>query len=450
MEKKKALSKKETFLVGMTLFGMFFGAGNIIFPIHLGQLAGSNTLPAIIGFIISAVSIPILGVAAIGNTHSSDLLSLSQKVSPWYGYAFTTVLYLTIGPCFAIPRCATTSFTTGFESLLGTEHTKLYLLIFSAVFFGIVLFFSLRPKQITTWVGKVITPLFLVFLGILVVVALVNPSTSISNVTPDANYQTGALFNGIVEGYGTMDGIAGLAFGIIVINVIRGMGVEDDGDVAKATVKSGLITAVLMTVIYILTIIMGAQSRGLFETSENGGIAFSQIANHYLGIAGTVILALTITFACMKTAIGLVTSCAEMFVKMFPGTLNYKGWALAFSLFSFAVSNVGLTSIISYSVPVLMLIYPLAIVLIILALTEKFFGKSKAVYGWTIAGAFVAAIFDFLKSLPEGIQAALNIPAVTEFASHVFPFFDLSLGWIVPSAIGFVIGLVVSKVKKTA
>ena len=445
---KKKLTGKETFLVGITLFGMFFGAGNLIFPVHLGQMAGSNTWPAIIGFIITAVSIPILGVAAIGNTNSSDLLNLSQKVSPWYGYAFTTVLYLTIGPCFAIPRCATTSFTTGVEGVIGTENSKIYLLVFSLAFFGTVLAFSLKPKKITTWVGKIITPIFLAFLAILIIAAMSHPAARIAEVAPEAGYETGALFNGFVEGYGTMDGIAGLAFGIIVINIIKGMGIEDNGDIAKATVKAGIITAVIMAIIYVLTIIMGTQSRGLFETSENGGIALSQIANHYLGIAGTVILALTITFACLKTAIGLVTACAEQFVEMFPRSLSYKGWAILFTVFSFAISNVGLTAIITYSIPVLMLIYPLAIVLIILALTEKMFGKSQVVYACTIAGAFIAAIFDFMKTLPEGIQTALNIPAATDFAAKVFPLFDLSLGWVVPSIIGFVIGLVVSKLRK--
>ena len=113
---KKHLSLHQRLLVAATLFGMFFGAGNLIFPVHLGQLAGRNLLPAMAGFIIAAVGIPILGVAAIGNTHSDGLQALASKVSRRYSYFFTCLLYLTIGPCFAIPRCATTSFTTGIPS----------------------------------------------------------------------------------------------------------------------------------------------------------------------------------------------------------------------------------------------------------------------------------------------------------------------------------------------
>lgn len=436
--KKKTLTMKETILVASTLFGMFFGAGNLIFPVHLGQMAGSNSWTAIIGFCITAVTIPILAVAAIGNTHSDDLFHLSSKVGRKYGRVFTAVLYLTIGPFFAIPRCATVSFTTGLEPLTG-GHPRIALLLFSLVFFAFVMFFSLRPSGITTWIGRIINPIFLLFLAVLVIVALINPGSPISEVAPIDDYQSGALFNGIIEGYGTMDAIAGLAFGIVIINVVRDLGVDDDNDVARATLKSGVFTGILMAIIYILTIIMGAQSRGLFELSDNGGIALTQISNHYLGGVGQFVLAITITFACLKTAIGLVTSCGEMFVTLIPGKLNYRGWAMVFTLFSFIVSNIGLTAIIKFAVPVLMLIYPPAIVLIILALCEKLFKGSRYVYLCASIGAIIPAVFDFFK--------ALGVTSIAGLGAKIFPFFDLGLGWVVPSLIGLVIGLVMAKAK---
>ena len=445
---KKRLSLKERIIVASTLFGMFFGAGNLIFPVHLGQMAGSNTWPAILGFIITAVSIPILGVAAIGNTHSENLLELSSKVSRRYGIIFTTLLYLTIGPFFAIPRCATTSFTTGIQPMLGDASPVIPQLLFSFVFFAIVLVCSWSPKKITVYIGKVINPIFLIFLAVLVIVALINPSAHVADVTPVEDYMSGAFFNGFIEGYGTMDAIAGLAFGIVIIEVVRGMGIKEDDAVAKETVKSGIMTAILMGLIYVVTIIMGTQSRGLFEVSENGGIALAQISNHYLGGVGSIILALTITFACLKTAIGLVTSCSEMFVRMFHRPFNYRGWVLVFSVFSFAISNVGLTAIINYSVPVLMFLYPPAITIIVLALCEKLFRKSKYVYACTIAGSVIAAFFDFLKNLPEGVQNALNIPALSGFMSEHLPFFDINLGWILPALVGLVIGIILTFVNK--
>lgn len=443
---EKRLTFKQRLLVAGTLFGMFFGAGNLIFPVHLGQLAGSNVASAMIGFIITAVGIPILGVAAIGITHSDGLQALANKVGKGYSYFFTCLLYLTIGPFFAIPRCATTSFTTGIEPMLG-GNTGLALLIFSAVFFALVLFFSLRPAGITVWIGKIINPLFLAFLAILVITALLDPSTKASAVEPAAAYQTGALFSGFVEGYGTMDAIAGLAFGIVVIDIIRGMGVEKDTAVAKDVLQSGILTGALMALIYVLTILMGTQSRGLFETSDNGGIALAQISGHYLGSFGSIVLALTITFACLKTSIGLVTSCADAFQRMFPKALSYKTWAIIFTLFSFVVSNFGLSKILDYSLPVLMFLYPPTITLILLALTGKFFGHSKSVYISVTAFTCAAALFDLLKTLPAALQEGLHLEGIIALAGKYLPFFSINLGWVIPAIIGLVIGLLIRNKK---
>lgn len=443
------LTLKQKLLVAATLFGMFFGAGNLIFPVHLGQLAGRNLIPAIIGFIVTAVSIPILGVAAIGITHSDGLQSLANKVGKGYGYFFTCLLYLTIGPFFAIPRCASTSFTTGIVPMLGSGTSETAaLLIFSAIFFLLVLFFSLRPAGITVWIGKIINPLFLIFLTILVAAALVKPGAAVSDVEPAAAYQSGAFFSAFIEGYGTMDAIAGLAFGIVVIDIIRAMGVTEDSAIARDVLSSGIFTGILMAVIYVATIVMGTQSRGLFETSDNGGIALAQISGHYLGKAGSLVLAFTITFACLKTSIGLVTSCADAFVRMFPKGPSYKIWAIVFTAFSFFVSNFGLSNIISYSLPVLMFLYPLAITLILLALFGKFFGHDQRVYICVTAFTIFAALFDFIKMLPAAALTGLHLEGAITFAEKILPMFHLNLGWVLPALIGLVLGLVIRAVRK--
>ena len=446
----KKLTRRQRLLVATTLFGMFFGAGNLIFPVHLGQMAGCNVLPAMIGFIITAVGIPIFGVAAIGVTHSDGLQTLSSKVGKGYGIFFTCLLYLTIGPLFAIPRCATVSFTTGVSPMLSDSAQALALLLFSAVFFAFVLFFSLRPGKITVWIGKIINPIFLLFLAILVIAALLRPGAAVSAVEPAEAYATDvkSFFSSFIEGYGTMDAIAGLAFGIVVIDVIRRMGVDDDDAVAVDVLGSGVITGILMAVIYVVTILMGTQSRGLFETSANGGIALTQIAGHYFGGVGQFILAVTITFACLKTSIGLVTSCAETFVKMTNGKISYKAWAIIFTVFSFAVSNVGLSAIIEYSIPALMLIYPPAIVLIILAFVGKFFHHDRSVYVSTMIFTWAAAIFDFMKTLPAAAQDALHLDTPVAFMQKYLPLFDLNLGWLLPAVVGFAIGLILHLRKK--
>ena len=440
----KKLTLRQKILVAGTLFGMFFGAGNLIFPVHLGQMAGQNALPAIIGFIITAVGIPILGVAAIGVTHSDGLQTLSGKVGKGYGIFFTCLLYLTIGPLFAIPRCATVSFTTGITPLLGADSPeRLYLLLFSAVFFAFVLFFSLRPGKITVWIGKIINPLFLFFFAVLMLAALLAPGAAVSAVDPVEAYRSDAFFPALIEGYGTMDAIAGLAFGIVVIDVIRRMGVDNDDAIAEDVLSSGLLTGALMALIYVVSIVVGAQSRGLFELSENGGIALTQIAGHYLGGVGLFILAFTITFACLKTSIGLVTACAETFSKMTNGKISYRSWAILFTVFSFAVSNIGLSAIIEYSIPMLMLIYPPAIALILLAFLGKFFAHDRTVYITTMTGTWAAAIFDCMKTLPAPVQAALHLDAPIAFAAAHLPLFDKNLGWLLPAVIGFAAGMAI-------
>lgn len=226
---KKKLTVKEYVYVASMLFGLFFGAGNLIFPTAVGQLAGRNMWSAILGLLITGVGLPLLGVAALGLSRSDGLFALSSKVNRPYAYFFTCALYLTIGPFFAIPRCATVSFTVGLEQILPQNgNMKLYLLLFTLAFFIAALLFSLRPGKILTWVGKILNPFFLLFLGILVVVTLVSPAAvPISSVEPMGGYIQQPFLTGFLEGYNTMDALASLAFGIIVVQVIRELGVDE-------------------------------------------------------------------------------------------------------------------------------------------------------------------------------------------------------------------------------
>ena len=430
------------------LFGMFFGAGNLIFPASMGQLAGRNMWQASAGFLITGVGLPLLGVAALGISRENGLLGLASRVGNKYGLFFTCALYLTIGPFFAIPRCATVSYTVGIERILPGTGQSLGLAVFSLLFFGAVLFFSLRPGEILTWIGKVLNPLFLVFLAILILRALTAPMGEISAVDPQGAYLTGAFATGLLEGYNTMDALAGLAFGIIVVDVIRSLGVTEPGAVAKNTVRAGIFSSLLMAVIYVLVTVVGAQSRGMFAAAANGGEALAQIAQHYFGSAGALILAVTVTIACLKTAVGLITSCGETFVNIFPNGPSYRVWAILFCLLSFLIANLGLDAIIAYSMPVLMFLYPLAIVLILLTLCGKMFHNNQTVLQWTIGFTTAAAFFDLLRALPEGTKAAFHLNGVVEFAADVLPLAEDGFGWLIPAVIGFIAGLAVSSARK--
>ena len=195
------LTFKENIIVASMLFCMFFGAGNLIFPVFMGQNAGAASWAAIIGFCLTGVGLPLLGVVAMGMSRSENLLEMSGLVGRGYGYFFTTLLYLCIGPLFAIPRTATVSFSVGVMPMIDPDKAGLILLIFTAIFFGIVLFFSLRPSGILTWVGKLLNPIFLVFLAILAVTALINPMASMYDSAPLGNYETMSFFQGFLDGY---------------------------------------------------------------------------------------------------------------------------------------------------------------------------------------------------------------------------------------------------------
>ena len=439
---KERLSLRQLVAVGSMLFGLFFGAGNLIFPAAMGQQAGWNVLTASAGLLITGVGLPLLGVAALGISRCDGLASLSSRVGKGYGLFFTCLLYLTIGPFFAIPRCATVPFEVGVAPALGGGGGQGALALFSLVFFGAVLWFSLRPGKILTWVGKVLNPLFLVCLAVLVVTALVRPMGPLDAAAPEGAFAQSAFVGGFLEGYNTMDALAGLAFGIVVVQVIRGLGVTEPGAVAVNTVAAGCLGCGLMGVIYLAVAVVGAESRGLYPAASNGGEALLTIARHYFGAFGAVILAVTVTFACVKTAVGLITSCSQTFCELFPRGPSYRVWAVGFCLFSFGAANFGLETILAWATPVLMFLYPLAITLILLSLAEGLFGNDRRVYLSVTAFTLPAAVLDLLKALPAGAQAALPLGGLLDAAGRWLPFYSLGLGWVCPALAGLAVGLV--------
>ena len=433
---KEKLTPRQLALIGSMLFGLFFGAGNLIFPLILGAKAGQNLPAALLGLLITAAGIPLLGVMSIGLARSEGLLDLAGRVSPRFRTLFTCALYLTIGPLFAIPRCAATSFTIGISPLVG-ENGWLWQLGFSLCFFGAVLYVSLKPSKILDSVGKVLNPAFLLFLGVMLAAALLNPVQSVDSVSPSGGYVHSAFSAGFLQGYDTLDALASLAFGIIVIRTVRQLGVTEPGRVAVSTVNAGVVSMSLMAFLYAATALVGAQSFGLYgerlsDPGFTGGDAFAIIARHYFGRGGGLLLAVTVTLCCMKTAVGLVTSCAETFEEMFPGKLSYPQWAAVFSGASLLISNFGLSKIIEFSAPVLYFLYPLAIVLILLGLFGRFFNHARPVYQWTMGFTLAAAVLELCR--------VVQFQPVAGFVDRFLPFYSYGLGWVIPAILGFAVG----------
>ena len=447
---KHRLRKQEYIFVASMLFGLVFGAGNLIFPASMGQQAGASMLPALIGFCITGVGLPLLGIAAISITASENLFDIGAKIDRRFAYAFTCALYLCIGPLFAIPRTATVSFQVGIAPFVGAEAQPIGLFSFTLIFFALVLYFSLRPSGILIWVGKILNPLFLLFLGILIVTAVIAPMGQVWDAEPVGAYREHAFFTGLLEGYNTMDVLAALAFGNILVNAIKRLGLSEPKDLSYSTIISGTFSTALMALIYLALTYVGAESRSIYGLDANGGDVLAHIAAHYFGAFGGILLGITITCACLKTAIGLVTACSTTFAELFPHSLTYPKYAILFALFSFAFSNVGLSKIIAYSLPVLYLLYPIAIVLIALCLIEGAIGYHRPLYVCTMIGTCAAASFDFLRALPSGVQEALPAMELLRALGDALPLAHIGMGWTIPALVGLVIGALVLLLQRRA
>lgn len=439
-------SFKNYLAIGSMLFGLFFGAGNLIFPVLMGQLSGKNYVPALIGFLITAVGMPFLGVLAVGYSKSEDLLDMTKKIGRGYGYFFTICLYLTIGPFFALPRLSTTSFEVGLSSNISADKMGIALLLFTFIFYLVALILALKPNKIMTYVGKVLNPIFLVVLSILLIFAFIKPMGVASLQPVTESYTASPFSKGFVEGYNTMDVLAALAFSVIVINSIRHIGVDEPKEIVKYTIKSGVVTVILMAVIYGSLVYMGATSLGVLKPAENGGIALYDISRHFLGNMGQILLATIVTVACLKTAVGLITACSEVFNKIFP-KVSYKKFAVSIALVSFIISNVGLSQIIKLSLPVLIFLYPLSIVMIFLELSSKVFKNDMTVFRITLVFTAIASMFDVFGVLPDGLKNTKFVQGGLEFASKNIPLYEVSFGWVVITLIGFIFALIVRQLK---
>lgn len=431
------------------IFGLFFGAGNLIFPIQIGQEAGSNVLKTSAGFLVTGIGLPFLGLISFGLSRSPNLYSLASKVGRRYGKYFTIVLYLIIGPIFAMPRLASTSFEIGLAPFIEKDSQAIILLLFSICFFACVWYFSRKPSRILDYIGKFLTPLFLVLLFFILIMAFMNPLGDVLDAPIQPEYASNAFFKGFQEGYNTLDALAALAFGMLIIENIQNFGIVKTSDIAKETVKSGVLGIMLMGIIYTLLAVLGAMSLGTLALNKNGGITLAQVAEHYLGTLGSILLAIIVIVACLKTAIGLATAFGRTFSELFPKK-TYLFFTTTCIMLAALIANVGLNQIIMLSLPVLMFIYPLAMTLIILGIVDPLIKEKPLVYKCTTYLTMLASFFDALNALPSNLKEIKSIEFLLTLAETYLPLFSIGMSWLVVASIGFVIGLGLSKKPETA
>ena len=429
------MSFRKNFVIGLMLFALFLGAGNIIFPPLLGQMAGDQLFIAMAGFLITGVGLPLLAVLAIANAGEGGLQSIASRVHPLFGVFFTMVIYMAIGPFFGIPRTATVSYEIGVVPFLtdGLVDANWTLPLFTVLFFTLTVILALNPAKLVDRIGKVLTPILFVVIGALAVKSILTPMGKLGE--SHGEYMDSPFFRSFVEGYLTMDVIAALVFGIVVINALRDEGVTQRGPILKAMTIAGLIAAGGLAIVYISLSYIGATSVEVIGIQPNGGAVLARASTVLYGTSGTAILAATIIFACLTTSIGLVSACAQYFKQLFPNR-SYKMFVILFAGFSALVSNVGLTQLISFSLPVLMMVYPLAIVLMLMSFIDKLFGREPIVYILALLATAFVSIFDGL------LVAEIDVKPVTSILAHL-PLYEQNIGWLVPAIVGALIGVVI-------
>ena len=436
---KKNVSGRELLFIASLLFGMLFGAGNLIFPVSLGQKAGNTVALATLGFCITGVGLPLLAIIAMARTESASMAELASKGGKNFSIFFSCLLYLCIGPLFAIPRTASVSFQVGLYPFIGEAHHKMGLFIFTLLFFLAALYFSLRPGNILTYVGKILNPLFLFFLGILLLTAFLHPMGSIQSLPATGEYAKNSFVTGLLEGYNTLDVVGALAFGNILIENVKNRGAKDGKEVSRLSIVSGSITTVMMATLYFALAFTGAGSRALFSIQDNGGDALHSISTHYFPRFGGVLLGLIICLSCLKTAVGLITAISMAFTEMFPKGLKYRNLVFVFTFFSFAISNLGLSRIIQYTVPALYFIYPMSIVLILLCLIGEHFQFEKKIFQIALYVTAPFALLDAYKALPKELLAGIPFHGnMMKILSHI-PLFSIGMGWLIPAVLAFLL-----------
>ncbi|CAM5179806.1 branched-chain amino acid transport system II carrier protein [Oligella ureolytica] len=417
---------------GLMLFALFFGAGNLIFPAHMGQQAGENYIQAVLGFIFTGAGLPLLGILAMAYTGARDVQHLASRVTPLFGVFFAVALYLSIGPLFALPRTGTVAFEVGVKPFLGAGVSEsLVLLLFSIVFFALAYFLAMNPGKLIDRIGKILTPALLLGIAILGLKTILDPMGGLTE--PQANFLTHPFAEGFLAGYQTMDALASLVFAIIVIASLQAAGISNNQQLMRMTMGAGFLAALCLALVYGLVAYMGASSVEVTGWLDNGALVLSQIANHYWGTLGNLLLMVIIFLACLTTAVGLIAACAEYFARLIP-KVSYNSFAIIFTVISCGLANKGLSGIISFSVPVLMLLYPLTVVLILLVFANSLFKGRHAVYLCTMATTFVVGLLDAWEAvgLSQGTKALLT---------NYLPWYGMGLAWIVPALIGFVVGL---------
>jgi len=431
------LDKKKMLLMSFLSFSLFFGAGNLIFPPFLGQNAGDNTFFAIIGFLITAVILPVLGLIVIAKFNGLE--KLASKVNPKFALTFTVLIYLSIGPGLGIPRAASVPFEMAVAPYLpeGSNFT-LFMFLYSLVFFLVAGWLALNPGKLVERIGNYLTPTLLFLLCFLFFSFLFKGEVDVASA--QSAYSNNAFLKGFTEGYQTMDTIAALNFGLVISTILQSFGIKEKKDIIKYAIKAGLFAGFILASVYLMLTYMGMCSSGVYPIHDNGAWTLRSIVYQLYGNLGAILLAAIFTLACLTTCVGLINSISQFFSKLF-NKFNYKQYVCAIVGFSFLICNLGLNAILSISVPVLNAVYPVSIVLIILGLTDKLWDTNKYIYPLVISGTSIVSVIYAMDTI--GIPLGI----VSDICKKL-PMYDLGFCWVSVAIIMLIVAIMLNVIVK--
>ncbi len=416
---------KEIWITGFALFSLFFGAGNLLLPPLLGYNAGEQWFWVALGFMVTAVVIPVLGILAHARLQGT-MYDFGKKVSPVFSVVYCIIVYL-ISIAIPSPRTASATHEIAIHPFFETSP-----LLTSSIYFGLVLVFVLNRSKIINFIGKFLTPLIVIILFLVIGIGLFSSGMEMN----PSEFKT-PLVAGILEGYQTFDAIGAVVVGGVVIISLKLKGHNSSITKRELIRKSGFIAGLGLFIMYAGLIAVGAFFGseifidGALSNDMQRANLLTGISIKTLGNIGNVFLSVLIALACFTTAVGIVTGTADYFKGLFKNSQKaYIITAIVGCAVGILVGQLDFHSIIVIALPILMFIYPITIVLILLnVLSEKW--ASKLVFRGVVIVTFIFSIPDFLGFL--GFKEHL-IP-IKEW----IPLSSQTLGWVIPAILVFVL-----------
>lgn len=418
---------KQIFITGFALFSMFFGAGNLILPPFLGFKAGDAWFMVTLGFVITAVIIPLFGILAHAKLQGT-MYDFAKKVSPLFSLIYCLIVYVI---CIALPAPRTASVT---HEMAIAPFFKSSALLTSSIYFSLVFVFVMNRNKILDVIGKFLTPIIIVILLAIIGVAIFN-APDISN----PSLFNAPLVDGVLEGYQTFDAIGAIVVGAVLVISLNFNGTLSFDDKKNLIKKAGFVAGIGLFVIYAGLILIGSLYNSTFSDKATRAEVLIGLSSKTLGVLGTTFLSILIALACFTTAVGIITGTADYFKGLFKNShLVYTITAIISCVFGIVVGSYNVGFIIDIALPVLMFIYPITIILILLnVLPERF--ATPLVFKTVVLVTFLFSIPDFLKFIVpvENIQGVVDL----------IPLANHSLGWVIPACGTFIVVNLISNKK---